>query len=1397
LLIGEYVKSRFPLTSFLIVLLAHGAWSQTYDLHPENNSSSQNQKQGEPQSKTQSTPQFGWGASIEVSRQARAAQDAINRGDYASAVNFAEHAANAAPQNPDMWFLLGYAARLHSEYQRSLDAYNRGLRIQPASVHGLAGLAQTYAKMGRVNDAEQLLQRVIAANPKDANSLELAGELILNTDPNRAIDLLNRSDALQGSPHTDLLLSHAYSRLNNAQEASIYLNRAKARAPKDPEVLRAVADEYRDQGNYPQAIASLQAIPTKSTDVQADLAYTYQLAGKQREAAELYSRIAKSSKGNIGLDLSAAQALVNLGQFDQARPFLDDARQIDANNYRLHAILGQVAEGEDRPTDADAEYREALNKLPSEVPEGPLYPVELRLNIYELDVQLDKQNDAKQQLDAAWNQLQGLQVQPAAQSEFLRLRAAMEAASGNTEAANKDLQQALALAPTNINSLLNYGSLQWKMGQKDAARATFNKVLDLDGQNRTALSSLGYLARDQGDNKAAEGFFQKAIQSHPGDYGPYLALGDLYTSEHKYHRAEAEYQKAYERGRGNPLIVAGGTNAALEDHNFELAKRWIDRAHGPMADAPQVEREKERYLTLKGDYAASASLGFKVLEKLPNDHEGVVYLAYDLYNLGRYDETKTLVEKYDSRFHDDKDLALIAGYLSVRDHNLHQAVDDFTRALKSDPEMATGYVNRGFVYDDLREPASAVRDFETAIELKPDYGEAHLGLAYADLQRHHPKPALLQLDLAAKRLGKSHAWHLGRAEAFRQERDFEHALPEYRAALSEEPHDLPTQLAYADALFQTGSYTRSLEALQVAENLDPRDAEVYALRAQVHAKENDREATRRDIESAEKYGGDQVKILLATGDALLTLGERSAAMQRFSRALDVPNGDRLDVRLALAHIFAEEGHGDEARREVALGFSEARAVSGPVTSEDLLSAANVFLGLHDFDLAETYFDKAQLAGADPRSSGLGLTNTYLAEGRTQRAEKALASLGPATEFRNDYEYQMAAANVYRQRQDPVHALTSFAQASSVAGQNNALTAETAQFEAADEVGRPITDKISVVPDALFTPALEDLNVYALDARILNVTNPALLPPPRHSYESLVESHYRLNIPGLPAITGFAGESLTVGRFLFPSINIVEDRNTYDTFFNGGINPVLRFGSNSISFDGGLQYTIRRDKVSPQFMSQNLFRQFLYLSTNSFFNWVSVHGSAVREAGPFTDQNLHSRDAFANLEFTVGRPWGSTSLIAGYTARDVLYRPSIIEYFTTSSYAGLQHKFSDRITAALFAESLRSWEVYQTRYAIAEALLPGARFDMRITRHWSAQGSFILSRGQGYHTYDNTQSQFLVQYVRPMHGSMKDSDSEIPVSYPMRFSFGFEQQSFYDFPGSSHTTFLPVVHFTLF
>jgi hypothetical protein len=319
----------------------------------------------------------------------------------------------------------------------------------------------------------------------------------------------------------------------------------------------------------------------------------------------------------------------------------------------------------------------------------------------------------------------------------------------------------------------------------------------------------------------------------------------------------------------------------------------------------------------------------------------------------------------------------------------------------------------------------------------------------------------------------------------------------------------------------------------------------------------------------------------------------------------------------------------------------------------------------------------------------------------------------------------------------------------------------------------------------------------LDARLRGINSPLLLPPPRSSYESRVDGRYRIHLGGFPSISGLVEERNARGTISIPSQLLIQNHDTYDTIFNGSINPILHWGDHTIAFSPGLQFTVRRDTESPVQLNQNLFRQFLYVYSSPFWNWLSFSGDAIHEAGPFTEQNLSSRDNSASLNFIVGRPWGKTALITGYQARDVQFHPLISEYYTTSAYAGVRRKFGDHLEASIFGEYLRSWRVQDTYYAIAQAMRPAFRLNYVASKHWTVQASGVWSRGEGFHAYDNVNDQFLVTYVRPVERSLHDGVQDVPVRYPMSISFGMQQQSFYDFQGNNRNTFLPVIRLNIF
>src|SRR5207249_3033563 len=175
--------------------------AQTFEVNQP--PASKNPKKGKPKSsapaKSTGENGIGWGSGIETAREARAVQQALAKNDFRAAIASANRAANSAPQNADLWFLLGYAARLGGDYKLSLQGYERGLQRKPSSIQGLSGEAQTYAKMGSDAEAQDLLNKMLAAKPKSVTDLQLSGELALSADPNTALDLLKRANAIQAS----------------------------------------------------------------------------------------------------------------------------------------------------------------------------------------------------------------------------------------------------------------------------------------------------------------------------------------------------------------------------------------------------------------------------------------------------------------------------------------------------------------------------------------------------------------------------------------------------------------------------------------------------------------------------------------------------------------------------------------------------------------------------------------------------------------------------------------------------------------------------------------------------------------------------------------------------------------------------------------------------------------------------------------------------------------------------------------------------------------------------------------------------------------------------------------------------------------------------------------------
>jgi len=1405
------LKLVFVFASFAFTIAAN---SQTYQIGSGQTDDSP--KQGKQSPSTNAN--LGWGSNIQNARLARAAQLALQRGDHAQALDYAQRAAQAAPNDPQLWFLLGYAARLSGKYQLSEDAYNHGLRLSPSSSEGLSGLAQDYMLTNRTSDAERLLKQLVASNPGRADDAMLLGDIYMKSrDYNNATQWLEKAERMHPSARSELMLALSYQQLKQMDQASHYLDLARRRSPHDPEVQRSLAGYYRETGKYPEAIAALKSIRNPKPDVQAELAYTYQLGGKLDDSAQLYAQVATAQPKDMSLQLSAAQAEVAVGSTARADTFLQHAAEIDPNYYRLHAVRGEIAQLQDRSQDAVDEYKKALASLPANPVEGPLYGVELHMNLVGLYQGLDDQPDVHHELDTARSEINAVDANGAGRGQFLRLRALIKLDQGDLDGSLADVKDALALNENDPNDLQLNGDVLMKLGRVDDAIAVYKSILSIDASNRMALTSLGYAARAKGQNHEAEEYFERLVKADPKSYVGYLALGDLYTSGHDYAKAQSAYADGHSLAPKNAPIVAGGMNAAIEAHNLKLAGVWLARATGPIADEPHVLREKERYLSFSGKYQESEEAGERAIKALPRDRDVVVYLGYDYLRLEKYNDLLNLTQKYMNVLPKEPDIPLLEGYVYKHNNQPQQAMQDFTEALARDPTVVTAYVNRGYMLNDLHQAQQAASDFESALQREPNDGEAHLGLAYADLDLQKPMAAIKQTEFAERAMGESMDLHLIRATAYGRVEMLTKAEGEYRSALKIQPNDAALHFGLGNTLFAEREYREAVRELSASDKLAPNDANTCALLARSYANLKERDETLRYVGLAEKdtrinlpaaesdpkslSAAEQSNILVETGEALSTLGEESAAMDRFKIALDLPQSDRVAVRLAIAQLMAQQNHTEDAEREVALAMMEAEAGdTAPPNGNQYIAASDVFSSVHDYRLSQSYLDRARAAGAPDTKVRIALANSYLALGDTSRAQAELSAMSSAGETSEDYQFLLAEANVYRQEHQNTQALTSFAQASNAAGQDQ--TAEEGMLQAGADEGLRVTPNVSLLSNFSMDPIYEDSTVYVLDSKLdtlvpVSPTNTSLLPPPRSSLQTQDTTAFHLHFGQFPTSSGFFQVRNARGQISVPANNAIVNRDTTDYTVNFGVNPTIHLGDNVITFNSGVQATVRRDSLSPVDMNQNLFRVFTYVTTSSFFNALSMSGYIIRESGPFTESHLHSRMITGAIDFRVGAPWGRTAFVTGWGAIDQLFTPVNNEDYYTSMYAGIERKFSPRLNVRALIEDLRAWRIEEPNWGNAQNLRPAATVDYIPARNWEIQASGAFSSTRSFHAYDAIQSGFSVTYGLPVHRRFREESGPVELKYPIRFSAGLQNETFYNFSGPRSEQLRPYVQISIF
>ena len=168
-----------------------------------------------------------------------------------------------------------------------------------------------------------------------------------------------------------------------------------------------------------------------------------------------------------------------------------------------------------------------------------------------------------------------------------------------------------------------------------------------------------------------------------------------------------------------------------------------------------------------------------------------------------------------------------------------------------------------------------------------------------------------------------------------------------------------------------------------------------------------------------------------------------------------------------------------------------------------------------------------------------------------------------------------------------------------------------------------------------------------------------------------------------------------------------------------------------------------------------------------------------------------------LDFHVGRPWAKNNLLVGWGARDQQFSPIPREFYYTSTYAGIERRFSDRLKIRAIGEYLRSWRVEIDQYAISQAFRPAGSVVFSPTRNWTVQANAAYSRNMGIHAYDAVQSSFAVSYAMPISRKFEQNGHELPLITRLDFPPGSCNRRLLEFLRSGRQQFRPYVQISIF
>jgi putative PEP-CTERM system TPR-repeat lipoprotein len=460
--------------------------------------------------------------------------------------------------------------------------------------------AKTSIEISKYSEAAINLKNIIQSDPKHAEARQLLGKIYLKVDnlagaekeftkaleiapDNEAAKLLlaktylliskftNLTETLAEPQFTNtddqiyalLLLGQANLSLGNIEKAKENIQEANDLSSTSQHSVLGRAFIAVYDNSHDNALALVDALLSRNNKFEEAWLLKGSILSNQGEfkaAANAYSEYYKLKPANIGIRTIIAHNYVRAGEYDLAKPHIEDLRKINENHPTVNTLAAQVKYAE-----GDYESAKDLANSVVNATNNGLANMISGLSSFQL-----------KNYQQAYSSLNAISDNLPKEHKVHKILAVLQVKLGYTEAFENSLSN-FTNNPEDSDIYANLGMEFIQQGDKDAALEMFEKANSLSPNNANIKAQLGALKLNNSDNSGLIEL-SSAIEINPNFKAANIALAMAHLKSGKLEKATAIANSWI---KSNPkssaaLILRG--NIALQANENDKAMQYFIQA---------------------------------------------------------------------------------------------------------------------------------------------------------------------------------------------------------------------------------------------------------------------------------------------------------------------------------------------------------------------------------------------------------------------------------------------------------------------------------------------------------------------------------------------------------------------------------------------------------------------------------------------------------------------------------------------------------------------------------------------------------------------------------------------------------------------------------------------------